>query len=84
LGSSNASCSAAGEAATALGIRRCVVEFVVKVEGRFVCLGEFLAVLFDIRRGLDLLFSHGHVKLIGADVGAASGTKVRWRPMKPS
>jgi hypothetical protein len=53
--------SATGESAAALGARWGVVELVVVVEGRLVGLRELLAVLFDVRRGLDLLFANRYL-----------------------
>jgi hypothetical protein len=50
--------SAAGESPSALGVGRGVVELEVVVERRLVGLGELLAVLLDVRRGLDLLLGH--------------------------
>ena len=37
------------------------------VEGRFVCLGEFLSVLLDVGRGLDLLSGHRYLQFVRAD-----------------
>ena len=53
--------SAAGESTSALGVRRGVVELEVVVERRLVGLGELLAVLLDVRRGLDLRFGNGYL-----------------------
>src|SRR6185312_3486774 len=63
--------SAAGEAASALGVGRGVVQLVVVIERRLVRPGELLAMLLDIGRGLDLLRGRGDLQLIGADLDAA-------------
>src|SRR5690349_18949070 len=65
--------SAAGESASALGVWRGVVELVMVVEGRLVRLGELLALLLDVGRGLDLLLGHRHLQPVGTHRDAAQG-----------
>src|SRR4051812_42840792 len=63
--------SAPGESASALGVGRGVVELVVVIEGRLVRLRELLAVLGDIRRGLDLLLGNRYLQFIRTDLDPA-------------
>src|SRR5436305_951335 len=74
-GLSSAEMSTAGESASALGVRRCVVEFVVVVERRLVGLRELLPVLFDVRRRLDLLLGDRYLQVIGTDRDPAQRDK---------
>ena len=41
------------------------------VKGRLVCLGELLAVLFDVGCGLDLFLGYRYSQLVGADLDPA-------------
>jgi len=57
---------------------------VVVVEGRLVCRGELVAVEFDVGGGFDQVLGGGELQVVGADRDSVQGTKVRWRPIKPS
>jgi hypothetical protein len=61
---------------------RGVVELVVVVEVDSSA-GEFVAVQFDVGHAFDLLLGDGGMQVVGAIVIPASGTKVRWRPIRP-
>lgn len=66
--------------AAALG----VVEFVLVVESRLVRLRQLLTRLRDVGRSLDLPLGDRAVESSEPILMPPSGTKVRWRPMKPS
>jgi hypothetical protein len=61
----------AGESASALGLRWGVVELVVVIQSRLVCLGELLAVLLDGWCRLDPLLGYRDLQLVGADLDPA-------------
>ncbi len=75
---------AAREPAAALRLGRCVVELVVVVEGGLVRLRELAALQRDVRALPTCSLVTGTWRLSGPMVIPVSGTKVRWRPMKPS
>jgi hypothetical protein len=56
----------------------------VVVEGWLVRSGELVAVQFDVGGVLDLFFGDGDLQAVGPDRNSSQGTKVRWRPIKPS
>jgi hypothetical protein len=75
---------ASGEAAAAFGVGWCVVQLVVVVEGRLVLFGELVAVQLDVGRSLTCSLDTATCRLSGPIVIPGSGTKVKWRPTRPS
>jgi len=75
---------AACEPAAAFGVGRGVVELVVVVEGRLVRPGKLVAVQLDVGALLTWSLETGTCRLSGPIVIPASGTKVRWRPIRLS
>src|ERR1700677_785857 len=58
------------EAAAAFGVDRRVVQLEVVIEGGLIRLRKLTAMDVDVGRGLDLLFGHFHLEIVGTDLHA--------------